>query len=134
MKTRSVSSVYDEFMRMLTIQQPWAGLIATGIKTIELRSWSTIYRGALAIHAGRAFDKRGKQHPELGKRGHVLCIVDLVDVRPATADDMQRAGIVLPHGGLFAWVLDRVRAIEPKEARGALGLRHAPDWIKSLAC
>lgn len=121
-------------MRILTVQQPWAGLIASGSKTIELRSWSTSYRGPVAIHAGRSFDKRGLHHAEHGKRGHVLCIVDLVDVRESSANDMRHAGIELPHVGLYSWVLRNVRAIEPREAPGALGLRHAPDWIKSIAC
>ena len=40
-------------MRALTIRQPWASLIAAGMKTIETRSWSTKYRGPLAIHAGK---------------------------------------------------------------------------------
>ena len=39
-------------MKTLTIRQPWASLIAAGVKTIETRSWSTRYRGPLAIHAG----------------------------------------------------------------------------------
>ena len=39
-------------MKALTIRQPWASLIAAGVKTIETRSWSTKYRGPLAIHAG----------------------------------------------------------------------------------
>src|SRR5260370_42620635 len=30
--------------------QPWATLIALGAKRIETRSWSTPYRGPLAIH------------------------------------------------------------------------------------
>lgn len=41
-------------MKALTIRQPWASLIAAGVKTIETRSWSTKYRGPLAIHAGKA--------------------------------------------------------------------------------
>ena len=41
-------------MKMLTLHQPWASLIAVGVKTIETRSWSTPYRGPLAIHAGKA--------------------------------------------------------------------------------
>lgn len=41
-------------MKALTIRQPWASLIAHGVKTIETRSWSTKYRGPLAIHAGKA--------------------------------------------------------------------------------
>ncbi len=39
--------------RALTVRQPWASLIALGIKTIETRSWRTSYRGDLAIHAGQ---------------------------------------------------------------------------------
>lgn len=41
-------------MKALTIRQPWASLIAHGVKTIETRSWSTEYRGPLAIHAGKS--------------------------------------------------------------------------------
>lgn len=39
-------------VKALTIRQPWATLIALGVKTIETRSWRTNYRGPLAIHAG----------------------------------------------------------------------------------
>jgi len=41
-------------VRALTVRQPWASLIACGVKTIETRSWSTKYRGPLLIHAGKA--------------------------------------------------------------------------------
>jgi hypothetical protein len=42
-------------VKVLTLHQPWASLIAVGVKTIETRSWSTQYRGPLAIHAGAKF-------------------------------------------------------------------------------
>jgi hypothetical protein len=42
----------DTEYRILSIRQPWAGLIVTGAKTIENRKWSTRYRGPLLIHAG----------------------------------------------------------------------------------
>lgn len=42
-------------MKGLTVLQPWASLIAVGEKKIETRSWSTAYRGLLAIHAGKRF-------------------------------------------------------------------------------
>ena len=35
--------------------QPWATLVAIGENTIETRSWSTRYRGPLAIHAAKGF-------------------------------------------------------------------------------
>jgi hypothetical protein len=40
-------------MKALTLYQPYASLIACGVKTIETRSWSTPYRGLLAIHAAK---------------------------------------------------------------------------------
>ena len=40
-------------MRTLSIRQPWAWLVATGIKPIENRKWTTRYRGPLAIQAAR---------------------------------------------------------------------------------
>lgn len=38
-------------MKTLSIKQPWASLIAHGIKDIENRSWRTHYRGKIYIHA-----------------------------------------------------------------------------------
>lgn len=40
-------------MKALTLHEPWASLIACGIKTIETRDWPTKYRGPLAIHAAK---------------------------------------------------------------------------------
>ena len=40
----------------LTIRQPWAELIISGKKTMELRTWSTDYRGLLWVHAGQKND------------------------------------------------------------------------------
>ncbi len=38
-------------VRLLSLWQPWATLVAIGAKTIETRSWQTPYRGKIAIHA-----------------------------------------------------------------------------------
>lgn len=44
-------------MKTLSIKSPWAYYIAWGVQTIERRSWSTAYRGPLAIHAtGTEYD------------------------------------------------------------------------------
>lgn len=40
-------------MKTITLTQPWATLVAIGAKKIETRSWSTAYRGPLAIHAAK---------------------------------------------------------------------------------
>ena len=38
-------------MKCLSIKQPWASLIAHGIKDIENRTWKTSFRGRIYIHA-----------------------------------------------------------------------------------
>ena len=48
-------------MKALTLTQPWASLVALGAKRIETRSWSTPYRGSLAIHAAKGFPKWAKE-------------------------------------------------------------------------
>jgi hypothetical protein len=42
-------------MKALTLTQPWATLVAIRAKKIETRSWSTNYRGPLAIHAAKGY-------------------------------------------------------------------------------
>ena len=52
-------------MKVITLTQPWATLVAIGAKRIETRSWPTRYRGPLAIHAaiglGPVGGKKGLQ-------------------------------------------------------------------------
>lgn len=40
--------------RCLSVRQPHAFLICSGIKPVENRTWTTNYRGGLLIHAGKA--------------------------------------------------------------------------------
>jgi hypothetical protein len=43
-------------LRVLTLTQPWATLIALGVKTIETRTWTQSYhRGPLLIRAAKTF-------------------------------------------------------------------------------
>ena len=43
-------------MRVITLKQPWATLVAEGIKKYEFRSWKINYRGEILIHAGKGID------------------------------------------------------------------------------
>lgn len=43
-------------MKAITIWQPYATLIALGIKKEETRSWGTSYRGKILIHAAKRWD------------------------------------------------------------------------------
>lgn len=40
-------------LRCISLHQPWASLVAWGVKGIETRGWSTPYRGYFGIHAAK---------------------------------------------------------------------------------
>lgn len=108
-------------MKALTIKQPWAGLIFAGLKTIELRSWATKYRGPLLLTVS--------QKPKIIKAptGCLLCVVTLVDCRPATKKDAEQACCDVITKGAFAWVLSDVKLIRQVKCRGQFGLWNGPE-------
>jgi len=60
-------------MKVLSVRQPWAWLIANGHKDIENRDWSTNHRGPVAIHAGKRLDPEMESIRILcGQRGILL--------------------------------------------------------------
>jgi activating signal cointegrator 1 len=40
-------------IKAITLWQPWATLMAIGVKRFETRSWGTGYKGPIAIHAAK---------------------------------------------------------------------------------
>jgi len=48
-------------MKVITIKQPFATLIAEGLKEYEFRTWRTKYRGEILIHAGKGVDKKAME-------------------------------------------------------------------------
>jgi len=48
-------------MKVITIKQPFASLIAEGFKEYEFRTWKTKYRGNILIHAGKGIDKKAME-------------------------------------------------------------------------
>ena len=123
-------------MKAITVKQPWASAIIWGGKDVENRTWSTKYRGPLAIHAGSGsftdFDPykwiRLTVGPSvLGEirqyhrvRGSVLGVVDLIGcVREYDSP------WAMP--GCWHWVLAYPRAfVSPLPMRGKLGLWTIP--------
>lgn len=56
-------------MKALTIRQPWASLIALGVKTIETRSWrapQALIGQTLAVHAGKHKPPTSTRHGQIG--------------------------------------------------------------------
>lgn len=125
--------------------QPWAELIRTGRKTIELRTWGTSHRGALLVCSGKRFDPRGAHHLVDGPRGVQASLVRLDDVRPAVMGDASAAGVTpelmrsllddaeTAGRTLFAWCFDDARDVPRRPVRGALGLFNVPECASHLA-
>lgn len=111
-------------MKALTVCQPYAELIARGLKPIENRTWPTLYRGPLAIHAGKSRewmdDGDLEAYPDMAF-GAVIALVNLVN-----CCERERLPIALLHNqhanGPWCWVLEHVERIAPVPCRGAQGL------------
>lgn len=136
-----MSDLFDDTkartIKALSLWQPWATLIARGLKLHETRHWLTDYRGPLAIHAAKTLDMAGAPaalcHAGLGRGwwddcplGAVVAVVRLRRCRRTDGLDSltradQAAGNFLP--GRFAWELADVRALgEPIPLTGRQGL------------
>jgi hypothetical protein len=48
-------------MKTLSVKNPWADLIARGIKDVENRTWPTKHRGKILIHASAKPDARHRE-------------------------------------------------------------------------
>jgi hypothetical protein len=119
-------------MRMLTVRQPWAWLLAAGWKDVENRSWSTKYRGPVAIHAGLSLDHQYRDVYPAGatpppplpalETGQIIAVAELVDVVTDSTSKWAQADC-------FHWILADPRPITPIHYVGALGLIWLPDEI-----
>lgn len=73
----------------LSLKQPWATLLAYGIKTIEIRRWSTPRVGTIFIHASRQRDRRQEAWdlvprellPQTELKGGIVGVAELVACR-----------------------------------------------------
>ncbi len=129
-------------MKALTLWQPWATLVAVGAKTFETRSWSTRYRGELAIHAAKRKPKFGtlgfrnlveRVLKDLGftsgfPLGVIVATCELTKVSPVESlyHDLQGMPLEDAFGdwsnGRFAWQLGNIKMLEvPIPARGSQG-------------
>lgn len=131
-------------MKAISLWEPWATLVAHGLKHFETRSWATNYRGSLAIHAAKrpvnpgelnatiidALESIGYRHYNELPYGNVIGIVLLCDCEP-TAEVVNRtwfktiAATEVHFGdfapGRFAWQLDSAQRIVDSPARGSQG-------------
>jgi hypothetical protein len=111
-------------MKALSVRQPFADLIVSGLKPIENRTWRTSHRGLLYIHAGT--QKHSMRHAEIEYRfgvrlaknhrayGAIIGHVELVDIVEESSSRW--------FDGPYGWVFVNPARIEPIPYLGMQGL------------
>jgi hypothetical protein len=122
----------------ISVRQPWAELLLSGRKTIEVRSWATDYRGRFWLHAGLKTDMALARSFGLNRlfRGGFVGSLDLVALLPLTPDRWR--GWQHHHldsspfkAGMFAWLVNApLRLLTPIPAKGQLGLFQLSDVVR----
>ena len=116
--------------RVLSVKQPWAWAIVSGLKRVENRSWATKYRGTIYIHASRQVDSWGKEWfakhkiklPSDLPTGVVIGTCELVDVVSGEQGPRFGKWFFGPKG----WVVKNPRTLpQPIAMKGTLGLTRA---------
>lgn len=123
-------------MKTISLLQPWATLVVTGLKQYETRSWDTKYRGELLIHAS----KKNLWIPELGHwlreveydhypkvYGAIIGKVTLVGTYPTMSLKGQMSSQELAFGdwaaGRYCWKLENpIRFEDPIPCKGSLSI------------
>lgn len=124
-------------MKVITIKQPFASLIAEGYKEYEFRTWKTKYKGEILIHAGKGVDKKAMKKFEKYNldypSGCIIAKVNLTDC--IKIDDNVRKMLkeknslvyssIIKHKEWngYGFKLENVQKIEPISINDKLSLR-----------
>lgn len=136
-------------MKAISLWQPWATLIAIGVKRYETRSWPTTHRGLIAIHAAKsnagslycrhtpiatALRREGYGGFSALPLGSIVAVGQLVgcvrveSIRDRLSPDEREFGNF--GDGRWAWELSGVRALAKLVPfRGAQGLFVVPKEV-----
>lgn len=126
-------------MKALSLSQPWAAVVAAGLKSIENRSWkphAAIIGHTFAIHAAKSYDReavvpltnvlgeRWRSVPHLDARGAIIGTARLTGFVEASSDPF--------FFGPYGLLLDGITALTPIPCRGALGFWEIPDDVQIM--
>lgn len=123
-------------MKVITIKQPFATLIAEGLKEYEFRTWKTKYRGDILIHAGKGIDKEAmKRYEHLNLDYPNGCIIAKATITDCIVIDENARKMLKQKNPLvysnvikhtewngYGFKLENVEKIKPIPANGKLSL------------
>lgn len=123
-------------MKVITIKQPYASLIAAGLKEYEFRTWKTAYRGPILIHAGKSIDREAVEKFSCYNLDYPLgCIIaraeltDCVPVDDGLRTTLRERNFLIYSGTTespqwqgYGFQLENILKIAPIPINGKLGL------------
>ncbi len=120
-------------MKVITLKQPWATLVAKGIKEYEFRTWKIKYRGKILIHAGAGIDKEAIEHVKylnlnFSKKRIIakVTIEDCIELNPKKCKEINNTNPLIYRNKIrdgYAWKLSNVKKIDiEKEIPGYMEL------------
>ena len=123
-------------MKAITIKQPYATLIAEGLKEYEFRTWKTKYRGEILIHAGKGVDQEAmKRFAHLNLEYPSGCIIakatlaDCVEIGDAMKSTLREKDFLVYQGITedadwcgYGFKLENVEKTSPISVGGKLSL------------
>lgn len=120
-------------LKVLTLRQPWATLVAEGIKKYEFRSWKTNYRGKVLIHAGVGVDREDmKKYENMNLEFPSRRIIAVAEIEDCLKLDEKLNKKIIAENNVaygnkirtgYAWKLTNVKKVEcDREVKGQLGL------------
>lgn len=122
-------------MKVITIKEPYATLIAEGLKEYEFRTWKTKYRGEVLIHAAKTPNNENKKRfidRNLNyKEGFIIAkakLTDCVEVDDKLIKELLNKDkevyknlSIKRDKPLYGFKLENVEKIDPIEIKGQLG-------------
>lgn len=128
-------------IRVITLKQPWASLVAAGLKKYEFRNMNYSYRGKILIHAGKGIDKdameRVRKYNLEYPQSKIIAEVEITDCVKVDNDfnkminnlnspvygNKKRTG--------YAWKLDNIKKLNiDKTINGKQGIWYIDDRFK----
>ena len=118
-------------MKALSLRQPYAELIVSGNKTIEVRNWNTKFRGEFLVHASKQImnDDCNKfnLNPNTITTGAVVGKATVIDVKKYKSleefekdGDKHRARKNFFKKPCYGFILENPKRISPIPAKGFL--------------
>ncbi len=118
-------------MKCLSVSQPFADLIISGKKTIELRKWNTSFRGEFLVHAPLKIRTEDCKRLKINKKlvtGRIIGKAELYDVKKygsakeVKADQKFHLASKNFHGNAYGFVLKNQKSFRiPIPCKGKLG-------------